>query len=121
VRPCSTGTWPFCRGPSGPAAALPYVDLLVGTQTLARYHLLHSVRGDLLERLGRPDEAAAEFDRAVALATNEGERLLLEKRAAACRDRVSPPERLRAGTAPRGSLRCSARGPSGARRNEVSM
>ncbi len=77
---------------SGPEAALPYVDLLVGTQTLARYHLLYSVRGDLLERLGRHDEAAAEFDRAVALATNEAERALLEDRSAVCRDRVSPVE-----------------------------
>ena len=77
---------------SGPEAALPYVDLLVGTQTLARYHLLYSVRGDLLERLGRHDEAAAEFDRAVALATNEAERALLVDRSAVCRDRVSPVE-----------------------------
>ena len=77
---------------SGPEAALPYVDLLVGTAPLARYHLLYSVRGDLLERLGRHDEAAAEFDRAVALATNEAERALLEDRSAVCRDRVSPVE-----------------------------
>jgi RNA polymerase sigma factor (sigma-70 family) len=74
---------------SGPAAALPYVDLLVGTGALDRYHLLYSVRGDLLERLGRHDEAAAEFERAVALATNEPERALLGERAAASRARAS--------------------------------
>ena len=71
---------------SGPAAALPYVDLLVATQTLGNYHLLFSVRGDLLDRLGRHDEAAAEFDRAAALATNEAERALLVARAVACRN-----------------------------------
>jgi RNA polymerase sigma factor (sigma-70 family) len=75
---------------SGPAAALPYVDLLVGTGALERYHLLYSVRGDLLERLGRHDEAAAEFERAVALATNEPERALLEERVAASRAQGSP-------------------------------
>jgi RNA polymerase sigma factor (sigma-70 family) len=74
---------------SGPAAALPYVDLLVGTQTLERYHLLFSVRGDLLERLGRHDEAAVEFDRAADLTTNEPERALLRERAADSRDRAT--------------------------------
>ena len=77
---------------SGPAAALPYVDLLVGTGALERYHLLYSVRGDLLERLGRHDEAAAEFEHAVVLATNEPERALLEERAAASRAQGSPIE-----------------------------
>jgi RNA polymerase sigma factor (sigma-70 family) len=76
---------------SGPAAALPYVDLLVGTGALDRYHLLYSVRGDLLERLGRHDEAAAEFEHAMARATNEPERALLGERAAASRNRASPP------------------------------
>ena len=71
---------------SGPAAALPYVDLLVGTQALARYHLLYSVRGDLLERLGRHDEAAAEFEKAADLTGNEPERALLLERAAASRE-----------------------------------
>jgi predicted RNA polymerase sigma factor len=68
---------------SGPAAALPYVDLLVATGALERYHLLYSVRADLLERLGRRDEAAAEWARAAALATNGAERSLLEGRAQA--------------------------------------
>ena len=66
---------------SGPADALALVDLLVATGTLERYHLLSSVRGDLLDRLGRHAEAADEFDRAAALATNERERALLAERA----------------------------------------
>ena len=57
------------------------VDQLVATRTLDRYHLLPSVRGDLLDRLGRHDEAAAEFDRAAVLATNARERALSEERA----------------------------------------
>jgi RNA polymerase sigma factor (sigma-70 family) len=70
---------------SGPAEALALVDVLVGTGTLERYHLLYSVRGDLLDRLGRHDEAAAEFERAAALATNGQERTLLSERARASR------------------------------------
>ena len=66
---------------TGPDAALSLVDQLVATRTLERYHLLPSVRGDLLDRLGRHDEAAAEFDRAAALATNAQERALSEERA----------------------------------------
>jgi predicted RNA polymerase sigma factor len=65
---------------------------LVATQALARYHLLYSVRGDLLERMGRHEEAAAEFERAVTLATNEPERALLEERAAANRAQTSADE-----------------------------
>ena len=70
---------------SGPAEALALVDVLVGTRTLERYHLLYSVRGDLLDRLGRYDEAASEFERAAALATNQQERTLLIERAQASR------------------------------------
>jgi RNA polymerase sigma factor (sigma-70 family) len=70
---------------SGPAPALALVDLLVATRTLERYHLLYSVRADLLDRLGRHDEAASEFERAVALATNGQERALLSERARASR------------------------------------
>jgi predicted RNA polymerase sigma factor len=66
---------------SGPAEALAVVDLLVATGTLERYHLLYSVRGDLLDRLGRYDEAASDFERAAALATNGQERTLLSERA----------------------------------------
>jgi predicted RNA polymerase sigma factor len=72
---------------SGPAAALPYVDLLVATRALDRYHLLYSVRADLLDRLGRFDEAAMEWSRAAELATNEAERTLLVERAAASASR----------------------------------
>ncbi|SEC69587.1 RNA polymerase sigma factor, sigma-70 family [Streptomyces sp. TLI_105] len=65
----------------GPAAALALVDALVGEPSLARYHLLPSVRGDLLTRLGRTEEARAEFERAAALTRNESERELLLGRA----------------------------------------
>ncbi|MFF1507708.1 RNA polymerase sigma factor [Streptomyces sp. NPDC058326] len=65
----------------GPAAALPLVDALAAEPSLARYHLLPSVRGDLLARLGRPAEARTEFERAAALTRNESERALLRGRA----------------------------------------
>ena len=74
---------------SGPGAALALVDQLLATRTLERYHLLYSVRGDLLDRLGRADEAASEFDRAAALATNAQERSLSEGRARTCRARAA--------------------------------
>ncbi|MGW2301049.1 RNA polymerase sigma factor [Streptomyces sp. NPDC001809] len=61
----------------GPAAALPIVDALAAEPDLARYHLLPSVRGDLLARLGRTAEARAEFERAADLTRNESERALL--------------------------------------------
>ncbi|ROQ33849.1 RNA polymerase sigma factor (sigma-70 family) [Streptomyces sp. PanSC19] len=65
----------------GPEAALRIVDALAAEPSLARYHLLPSVRGDLLVRLGRTDEARAEFERAAALTRNESERELLLGRA----------------------------------------
>ena len=74
---------------SGPDAALQLVDQLVETRTLERYHLLPSVRGDLLDQLGRHAEAAAEFDRAAALATNTRERALSEGRARTSRGRAA--------------------------------
>ncbi|MBO0729982.1 MAG: RNA polymerase sigma factor [Acidimicrobiaceae bacterium] len=77
---------------SGPAEALALVDLLVATRTLERYHLLYSVRGDLLDQLGRHGEAASEFERAAALATNGQERTLLSERARAS-DAVSSADR----------------------------
>ena len=77
---------------TGPEAALDLVDQLVATRTLDRYHLLPGVRGDLLERLGRHDEAATEFDRSAALATNERERALSEERAMSSRARAGCPE-----------------------------
>lgn len=70
---------------SGPRDALALVDLLVATGTLERYHLLHSVRGDLLDRLGRGEEAASEFERAAELATNGQGRSLMSERAKASR------------------------------------
>ena len=58
----------------GPAAGLALVDALADEPALARYHLLPSVRGDLLAKLGRTDEARAEFERAAALTRNARER-----------------------------------------------
>ncbi|MFF0215096.1 RNA polymerase sigma factor [Streptomyces vinaceus] len=66
----------------GPQAALPLVDALVGEPALRTYHLLPSVRGDLLERLGRREEARAEYERAASLTHNARERDLLLGRAA---------------------------------------
>jgi predicted RNA polymerase sigma factor len=68
----------------GPAAGLALADALADEPALARYHLLPSVRGDLLAKLGRPAEARAEFERAASLTRNERERGLLLARAAAC-------------------------------------
>ncbi|MFH7600220.1 RNA polymerase sigma factor [Streptomyces racemochromogenes] len=67
----------------GPEAALPLVDALAAAPALRSYHLLPSVRGDLLERLGRGQEARAEFERAASLTRNARERDLLLARAAA--------------------------------------
>lgn len=61
----------------GPAAALPIVDGLAASGALANSHLLPSVRGELLIRLGRPEEARTELERAVELAANDRERALL--------------------------------------------
>jgi predicted RNA polymerase sigma factor len=68
----------------GPEAALAIVDALRDSAALKSYHLLPSVRGDLLVKLGRLDEARAEFEAAAALTANEQERALLLARAAAC-------------------------------------
>jgi predicted RNA polymerase sigma factor len=68
----------------GPAAGLELVDALISEKALESYHLLPSVRGDLLAKLGRVDEACAEFKRAAALAGNARERALLLQRAADC-------------------------------------
>ncbi|MEE1666896.1 sigma-70 family RNA polymerase sigma factor [Streptomyces sp. WAC07094] len=65
----------------GPGPALEIVDRLAGEPALRGYHLLPSVRGDLLARLGRTAEARAEFERAASLARNERERELLRARA----------------------------------------
>jgi predicted RNA polymerase sigma factor len=73
----------------GPAAALEIVDVLCSDARLRSYHLLPSVRGDLLEKLGRIEEARAEFTRAAALAQNSRERTLLLGRASACGTHLS--------------------------------
>jgi predicted RNA polymerase sigma factor len=65
----------------GPEAGLPLVDELLEEGALSGYHLLPAVRGDLLEKLGRRDEAGAEFARAASLAGNARERELLLRRA----------------------------------------
>jgi RNA polymerase sigma factor (sigma-70 family) len=65
----------------GPAAALEIVDVLAADAALANYHWLPSVRGDLLAKLGRMDEARAEFERAAAMTRNARERELLLERA----------------------------------------
>ncbi len=69
---------------SGPAAALEIVDALATEPSLAAYHLLPAVRGDLLFKLGRPAEARAEFERAASLTRNSRERALLLSRAQSC-------------------------------------
>jgi RNA polymerase sigma factor (sigma-70 family) len=68
----------------GPAEGLALTDDLVEEPSLKRYHLLPSVRGDLLFKLGRLSEARAEFERAAALTRNERERKLLLERASRC-------------------------------------
>jgi len=73
----------------GPAAALPMVDRLAQEPTLKSYHLLGSVRGDLLHKLGRYAEARAAFEAAAGLAGNQREQDLLRRRAAAAADAAS--------------------------------
>jgi RNA polymerase sigma factor (sigma-70 family) len=68
----------------GPAAGLELVDALTSEPSLESYHLLATARGDLLEKLGRRDEARAEFEHAASLTRNARERKLLLERAAAC-------------------------------------
>jgi RNA polymerase sigma-70 factor (ECF subfamily) len=75
----------------GPAAGLEIIDRLAPEPYLNSYHLLPSVRGDLLFKLGRFDEAQTEFARAAALTRNARERELLLDRAAACRGGAPPP------------------------------
>jgi len=70
----------------GPQAGLCIIDALVQEPALASYHLLPSVRGDLLEKLGRRAEAAQQFERAASLTKNVRERAVLLGRASACRD-----------------------------------
>jgi predicted RNA polymerase sigma factor len=64
------------------------VDTLITEPSLASYHLLPSVRGDLLKKLKRFDEARSEFEHAASLTRNSRERALLLKRAQECADQV---------------------------------
>ena len=75
----------------GPAAGLELVEPLTAEPSLENYHLLPSVRGDLLAKLGRFNEARPEFERAASLTRNTRERELLLDRARACIN-VSTPE-----------------------------
>ncbi|MCM2335902.1 MAG: RNA polymerase sigma factor [Pseudomonas sp.] len=68
----------------GPAAGLALADALRDAPQLQHYHLLPAVRGDLLHKLGRRDEARGEFERAAALTRNAREQALLRERAAGC-------------------------------------
>jgi RNA polymerase sigma factor (sigma-70 family) len=68
----------------GPAVGLELLDQIVNEPSLKDYHLLPSVRGDFLFKLGRREKARAEFERAAAMTRNARERALLEERAAAC-------------------------------------
>lgn len=75
----------------GPEVGLDVVDRLVDEPSLVRYHLLPAVRGDLLARLGRFDEARVEFERAASMTQNARERQLLLEQAARARARQAPP------------------------------
>ena len=72
----------------GPQAGLDLVDQLAAEPALGDYHLLPSVRGDLLRKLGRGAEAREEFERAAALTRNERERRLSEDRAREAADKA---------------------------------
>jgi RNA polymerase sigma-70 factor, ECF subfamily len=76
---------------SGPAEGLALVDALADEPLLRNYHLLPSVRGDLLSRLQRHDEARSEFERAASLARNAREKHLLQQRAAASAEAARTP------------------------------
>ena len=71
----------------GPAAGLEILVPLTREPAMAGYHLLPSVRGDFLAKLGRFDEARSEFERAASLTRNTRERTMLQGRAAACQPR----------------------------------
>jgi len=86
----------------GPARGLELVDALTREPALQSYHLLPSVRGDLLKKLGRFDEARAEFERAASLTRNARERDLLLQRARMCATDDAPAglRQANAGTPP---------------------
>jgi RNA polymerase sigma factor (sigma-70 family) len=74
----------------GPAAGLALVDALRDEPTLAGYHLLPAVRGDLLAKLGRGEEARMEFERAAEMTQNAQERVVMLERAAGCQATAAP-------------------------------
>jgi predicted RNA polymerase sigma factor len=75
----------------GPAAGLVLIDRLASEPSLKAYHLLPSVRGDFLFKLGRFAEAQAEFERAATLTQNARERELLLDRARGCAGALAGP------------------------------
>ena len=75
------------------SSTLPLVDALRDADALRDYGLLYAVRGDLLEQLGRRDEARDAFTRAASLAANARDRKLMEARAQACSTAVDDPTR----------------------------
>ena len=68
----------------GPQAGLDVIDALISTGALENYHLVFAVRGDLLKKVGRLNEARLEFERASSLTRNAREQKLLLQRAAEC-------------------------------------
>ncbi len=82
----------------GPAAGLHVIDTLTREPTLSGYHLLPSVRGDLLSKLGRFEEARPEFERAASLTRNARERELLLARARSCADSRPDSSNVRSST-----------------------
>jgi predicted RNA polymerase sigma factor len=76
----------------GPQAGLEIVDALTAEPSLTGYHLLPSVRGDLLKKLGRWGEARREFERGASLTRNARERELLLERARLCETGSASPE-----------------------------
>ena len=70
----------------GPARGLDVLEAVAGAPALKAYHLLPTVRGDFLEKLGRAREAASEFERAAELTRNEREKVLLLERARKARN-----------------------------------
>ncbi|WP_440103729.1 sigma-70 family RNA polymerase sigma factor [Streptosporangium sp. H16] len=97
----------------GPEAGLALVDTLVGEPVFKGYHRLPSVRGDLLARLGRHEEARREFERAAALTLNGPERAVLTGRAAACAD-IAARRAAESGAAGSGAAGSGTAGPESA-------
>jgi predicted RNA polymerase sigma factor len=74
---------------TGPAAGLELMERLAGNPARESYYLLQSVRGDLLEKVGRLEEARTEFEKTASLTRNERERGFLLDRARTCSDRTA--------------------------------